>query len=66
VGDPLGKGIQKTVGPTLGKVTGAVTEPVVGVSKPVTDSVKPLFPQDPKKRDKFGGKEQNAGNPLGL
>jgi hypothetical protein len=61
IGDPLGKGLQKGLSP-VGNLVGGTGDRMAGFTK-----------QDqPKKGDaggeyeKFGGKEQNSGNPLGL
>ncbi|KAH0285321.1 hypothetical protein M436DRAFT_60041 [Aureobasidium namibiae CBS 147.97] len=60
IGDPLGKGVQKVVSP-VGNLVGGTGDRMAGFTK-----------QDEKQKsggesyEKFGGKEQNAGNPLGL
>jgi hypothetical protein len=62
IGDPIGKGLEKTLNP-VGSLIGGTGDRMAGFMK-----------QDEQKKgsggeggyEKFGGKEQNGGNPLGL
>lgn len=58
LGDPLGKGLQKGLSP-VGNLVGGTGDRMAGFTK-----------QDQPKKgeayEKFGGKEQNGQNPLGL
>jgi hypothetical protein len=61
IGDPIGKGLQKGLSP-VGNLVGGTGDRMAGFTK-----------QDQPNRaggegdyEKFGGKEQNGGNPLGL
>jgi hypothetical protein len=62
IGDPIGKGLENILNP-LGSLIGGTGDRMAGVTK-----------QDETKKEsggdggyeKFGGKEQNGGNPLGL
>ncbi|KAI4739792.1 hypothetical protein E4T50_09777, partial [Aureobasidium sp. EXF-12298] len=58
LGDPLGKGLEKGLSP-VGNLVGGTGDRMAGFTK-----------QDQPKKgeayEKFGGKEQNGQNPLGL
>ncbi|KEQ60399.1 uncharacterized protein M437DRAFT_54663, partial [Aureobasidium melanogenum CBS 110374] len=58
LGDPLGKGLEKGLSP-VGNLVGGTGDRMAGFTK--QDQ-----PQKGEPYEKFGGKEQNGQNPLGL
>jgi hypothetical protein len=61
IGDPIGKGLQKGLSP-VGNLVGGTGDRMAGFTK--QDQPKKAGGEDGY--EKFGGKEQNGGNPLGL
>ncbi|KAI4716607.1 hypothetical protein E4T48_07176 [Aureobasidium sp. EXF-10727] len=59
IGDPLGKGAEKLLSPA-GNLVGGTGDRMAGFTKQDQPKTKP------EEYEKFGGKEQNGGNPLGL
>ena len=73
IGDPLGNGLQKGLGP-VGSAVGGLTQSVTGQSTDLLRGASQALgitkSQEQKKKEedaeRIGGKEQTAENPLGL
>ncbi|QIX01787.1 hypothetical protein AMS68_007304 [Peltaster fructicola] len=76
VGDPLGKALDTTLKPTVGRLTGAIGQPTGEAADRVKQTARHevgYSQEDNGKPDKelpggesIGSKEQTGGNPLGL